>query len=103
MIGEKSTVLCNSDVSLPVMTHLELEISNPCNERCIHCYHTCGCTACGFLSQQDVEHILEEASLLMNTELYKVDTDFYAYIRLKKDFIARRDKIFKMMQGSGDG
>lgn len=51
----------------PVMTDLELEISNPCNERCVHCYRTCGHTVHGFLSQQDVEHILEAASPLMNT------------------------------------
>lgn len=50
----------------PVMTNLELEISNPCNERCVHCYRTCGHTVRGFLSQQDVEHILEAASPLMN-------------------------------------
>ena len=25
----------------PAMTHIELEISNPCNERCVHCYRVC--------------------------------------------------------------
>ena len=49
----------------PVMTNLELEISNPCNERCVHCYRTCGYTVHGFLSQQNAKRILEAVTPLM--------------------------------------
>lgn len=58
----------NNNLGLPVMTNLELEISNPCNERCVHCYRTCGHTVHGFLSQQYVVHILEEVSPLMSAK-----------------------------------
>lgn len=58
--------------SNPIMTNLELEISNPCNERCVHCYRICGHTVHGFLSQQDVVHILEEVSLLMNAQCKEI-------------------------------
>ncbi len=68
MIGEKNMVPFNNNLGLPVMTNLELEISNPCNERCVHCYRTCGHTVHGFLSQQYVVHILEEVSPLMSAK-----------------------------------
>ena len=39
---------------------LDLEISNPCNERCVHCYRTCESTKRGFLSLEDVQKIFKE-------------------------------------------
>lgn len=65
MTGEKNTVLCNNNLALPVMTNLELEISNPCNERCVHCYRTCSNTAKGFLSAAQAENIAEQVVPLM--------------------------------------
>lgn len=41
---------------------LELEISNPCNEHCVHCYRLCDKTKKGFLSAKDVENILDQVS-----------------------------------------
>lgn len=40
------------------LNHLELEISNPCNERCVHCYRTCDETRLGFLSLAAVKKIV---------------------------------------------
>ena len=46
-------------MSLPLyLKNLELEISNPCNERCVHCYRTGDETRTGFLSADEVEDIL---------------------------------------------
>lgn len=45
---------------MPKLKHLDLEISNPCNERCIHCYRTCKHTKQGFLSIEDVAKIFDE-------------------------------------------
>lgn len=42
----------------PCLKNLELEISNPCNERCVHCYRTGEKTRTGFLSADEVEDIL---------------------------------------------
>lgn len=42
----------------PKLHSLELEISNPCNERCVHCYRTCDETRKGFLSLADVKKIV---------------------------------------------
>lgn len=52
-----------SDIVSP-MTHIELEISNPCNEHCIHCYRVCNDTRRGFLSAQQAKSVLEQASAL---------------------------------------
>lgn len=46
------------------MTHIELEISNPCNERCVHCYRTCERTRRGFLSEKQARCVLEQAKEL---------------------------------------
>lgn len=43
------------------MRTLELEISNPCNERCLHCYRTCESTKKGFLTVMQVKSILQQA------------------------------------------
>lgn len=43
------------------MTHIELEISNPCNEKCIHCYRTCDSTKKGYLNVNQVKNILKQA------------------------------------------
>lgn len=46
------------------MTSLELEISNPCNEKCLHCYRTLDATKKGFLSLSDARSVLEQAKSL---------------------------------------
>lgn len=46
------------------MTHLELEISNACNEDCIHCYRHSLNRKRGFLSPSQVQSLLEQAKLL---------------------------------------
>lgn len=46
------------------MTHIDLEISNPCNEKCLHCYRTCTQTRKGFLSCSDARSVLGEAKEL---------------------------------------
>ena len=48
----------------PAMTHIELEISNPCNERCVHCYRVCAGTRRGFLSESQARSVLEQAKEL---------------------------------------
>jgi len=45
---------------MPSLKKLDLEISNPCNEHCVHCYRTCESTKRGFLSLKDVQKIFEE-------------------------------------------
>lgn len=42
------------------LKHLNLEISNPCNERCVHCYRTCKQTKRGFLSIENVQKIFND-------------------------------------------
>lgn len=37
---------------------VELEISNPCNEHCVHCYRVCSSTKKGFLSARQVKSVL---------------------------------------------
>lgn len=46
------------------MTSISLEISNPCNERCVHCYRTCEGTKCGFLTERQARSVLEQAKEL---------------------------------------
>lgn len=46
------------------MTHIELEISNPCNEKCLHCYRVCRSTKKGFLSARQAQSVLEQAKAL---------------------------------------
>ena len=53
----------------PTMTHIELEISNPCNERCVHCYRTCEGTKRGFLSAEQARSVLEQAKILGATSV----------------------------------
>lgn len=43
---------------------IELEISNPCNEKCVHCYRSDKNASKGFLSLGDAEKILREAKEL---------------------------------------
>lgn len=40
---------------------VELEISNPCNEHCVHCYRVCSSTKKGFLSARQVKSVLNQA------------------------------------------
>ena len=47
-----------------LMTHIELEISNPCNERCLHCYRGCNSTRKGFLSAAQTKNVLKQAKNL---------------------------------------
>ena len=46
------------------LKQLELEISNPCNEHCIHCYRQCLNSKKGFLSLEDSELIFAQAQNL---------------------------------------
>lgn len=46
------------------MSQIELEISNPCNEKCIHCYRHCLNTQKGFLSVEQAKSALEQAKKL---------------------------------------
>lgn len=46
------------------MFNLELEISNPCNEHCVHCYRHCLNTKKGFLSAENAKNALEQAKTL---------------------------------------
>lgn len=46
------------------MDQIELEISNPCNEKCIHCYRHCLNTQKGFLSVEQAKSALEQAKKL---------------------------------------
>ena len=46
------------------MSQIELEISNPCNEKCVHCYRHCLNTQKGFLSVEQAKSALEQAKNL---------------------------------------
>lgn len=46
------------------MDQIELEISNPCNEKCVHCYRHCLNTQKGFLSVEQAKNALEQAKKL---------------------------------------
>lgn len=46
------------------MNNLELEISNPCNEHCVHCYRHCFNATKGFLSVKQAKNALEQAKSL---------------------------------------
>ena len=48
----------------PTMTSISLEISNPCNERCVHCYRVCEGTKKGFLSAEQARSVLDKAKAL---------------------------------------
>lgn len=43
------------------MNRIELEISNPCNEHCVHCYRHCLNSKKGFLSDFQAKNVLEQA------------------------------------------
>lgn len=43
---------------------LSLEISNPCNERCVHCYRADTNATAGFLSADDAKSVLRQAKEL---------------------------------------
>lgn len=46
------------------LKNIELEISNPCNENCVHCFRVCKRTKHGFLSANQVQIVLEQAKAL---------------------------------------
>lgn len=46
------------------LTSIGLEISNPCNEHCVHCYRHSLNSKKGFLSSKDVESVLNQAKKL---------------------------------------
>lgn len=46
------------------MDSLNLEISNPCNEHCVHCYRHCFNITKGFLSCENAKNVLEQAKSL---------------------------------------
>lgn len=47
-----------------IMNQIELEISNPCNEHCVHCYRHCFNTTTGFLSFEQSKKVLTQAKKL---------------------------------------
>lgn len=51
------------------MTQLELEISNPCNEHCIHCYRHCLNSKKGFLTINQTKTVLSQAKELGASEV----------------------------------
>ncbi len=51
------------------MTSISFEISNPCNERCVHCYRVCEGTKRGFLSAEQARSVLEQAKTLGATSV----------------------------------
>ena len=46
------------------LTSIDLEISNPCNEHCVHCYRHSLNSKKGFLSAKEVESVLNQAKEL---------------------------------------
>lgn len=54
---------------MPKLKHLDLEISNPCNEQCVHCYRTCDSTRRGFLSINDVKKIFDEIKNIRDNQI----------------------------------
>lgn len=51
------------------LKNLDLEISNPCNEHCVHCYRTCKQTKRGFLSIKDVQKIFNDIKLVREEKI----------------------------------
>ena len=49
---------------MPQMTNINLGISNPCNEQCVHCYRVCEGTKRGFLLAAQARSVLEQAKAL---------------------------------------
>lgn len=47
-----------------LMTNIELEISNPCNENCVHCYRHFLNSKKGFLTAMQAENVLKQAKNL---------------------------------------
>ena len=54
---------------MPKLKNLDLEISNPCNEHCIHCYRTCEHTKRGFLSIEEVEKIFDAIRFIRDEKI----------------------------------
>ena len=51
------------------LASLSLEISNPCNERCVHCYRVCDSTKQGFLSIEDVQLVFKQIENIRSDKL----------------------------------
>ena len=47
---------------------LDFEVSNPCNEKCIHCYRHCFNKEKGFMTCKDIEYVLKETEDFISTE-----------------------------------
>ena len=54
---------------MPKLKNLDLEISNPCNEHCIHCYRTCEHTKRGFLSIKEVKKIFDAIRFIRDEKI----------------------------------
>lgn len=54
---------------MPKLKNLDLEISNPCNEHCIHCYRTCEHTKRGFLSIEEVKKIFDAIRFIRDEKI----------------------------------
>ena len=51
------------------LTSLSFEISNPCNERCVHCYRVCDSTKQGFLSIDDIQLAFKQIENIRSDKL----------------------------------
>ncbi len=56
------------------LTSLSLEISNPCNEHCVHCYRICDSTRQGFLSIEDVRLVFKQIENIRSDKLQVIIT-----------------------------
>ena len=71
------------------MQRIDLEISNPCNEHCIHCYRHSINSQKGFLSAAQASSVMEQAKKLGAGALFITgNVDFYG----KSGFVPAKNK-----------
>lgn len=78
------------------LKYLNLEISNPCNERCVHCYRTCKQTKRGFLSIENVKKIFNDIKRIRENSISVILTGGEAL--LNKDW--RKMMVYSMEQNA---
>lgn len=81
---------------MPKLRNLDLEISNPCNEKCIHCYRTCEQTKQGFLSLDAVKKIFSDIKPIRENRINVLLTGGEAL--LNKDW--RKILVYSMEQNA---
>ena len=81
---------------MPKLRNLDLEISNPCNEKCIHCYRTCEQTKQGFLSFDAVKKIFSDIKPIRENRINVLLTGGEAL--LNKDW--RKILVYSMEQNA---